>query len=79
MPSEIYRSEAGSEVRVVEGQNGRRIVKIDWDWFEEEGCIEAEPFFDTTNPDKPAIVAICGCCEDQVVQVKLDTLDSLAS
>ncbi len=36
----LYRTKAGSTVRVSGRYNG--IIKIDFDWFEEGGCIECE-------------------------------------
>ena len=70
----IYRSENGSEVRVSGKHWGK--IEIEFDWFEENGCIEAEPSFDK---DDLAILADCECCGHQTIPVKLDTLDSLAS
>lgn len=77
MPSEIYRSAAGSEVTVSGKHMG--IVTIDFDWFEEEACIEADPYFDRDDRQDPAIIATCECCGSQRIQVKIDPLDSLAS
>lgn len=77
MPSEIYRSSAGSEVTVSGKHMG--IVAIDFDWFEEDGCIEADAEFDRSDPKDPAIIATCECCGTQRVRVKIDPLDSLAS
>jgi hypothetical protein len=70
----IYRSENGSEVRISGKHWG--VVEIEFDWFEEEGCIEADPTFDQ---DDLSILAVCDCCGPQRVAVKLIALDSLAS
>lgn len=77
MPSEIYRSEAGSEVKVSGKHMG--IVEIDFDWFEEGACCDAEPSFENDDRKNPGIMATCECCEPLWIPVKIDALDSLAS
>lgn len=72
----IYRSDAGSEVRVSGARHG--IITIDFDFFEEEACIEAEPGFHD-DPKEPGILATCECCDPQWIPLKVDVLDSLAS
>lgn len=54
------------------------IVEIDFDWFEEEVCIEADPSFNWDR-EEPGINATCECCGHWWIPVKLDPLDSLAS
>lgn len=55
-----YRSAAGSTVTVPRWG----VWEMEWDWFEEQACIEARPTFDD-DPREPAIVASCDCCGDQ--------------
>ena len=54
-----YKTKAGSTVEISGKYNG--IITIDWDWFEENACIESHP---TWEEDTESIVAHCECCPD---------------
>jgi hypothetical protein len=45
------------------------IYDVDFDWLEEDGCIEAHPSFNG-DFNKPAIVAHCDCCDSQEIKLK---------
>jgi len=61
-----FTSENGSTVEVSGTHQG--IFTIDYDWFEECGCPEAEPDFngDMANPE---IIAYCDCHDPHRVKL----------
>ena len=63
-----FVSEKGSTV-TVSGKHGG-VFDIDWDWFEEDACIESHPTFNK-DFEEPAIVASCDCCPDSPFVVTL--------
>ena len=46
------------------------IFNIDFDWFEEDACIEMYPDFNK-DYNEPAIIASCKCCNDSPFVVEL--------
>lgn len=53
-----FRSDAGSTVTVPRWG----VWELEWDWFEEGACFGSKAAFDD-DPDEPAIVWDCGCCD----------------
>lgn len=63
-----YVSKAGSKVRLF--GKSLKAYEIDWDWVEENVCIEAKPDFNM-DLDDPRIEASCDCCSDSPWSIRL--------
>ena len=70
-----YVTDAGSEVRIG-GKHGGK-VEIDFDWFEEDACLEAEPWVQDGE-----LMWCCSCCDEdgeshsaRLVRIERDGVD----
>ena len=71
-----FISEKGSTVTISGKYNG--IFTIDFDWFEEDACIEMYLQFNK-DFDEPAIIASCECCEDSqmIIPLRLQNVEEV--